>query len=73
MKTSIKYIKAHILPILFVIGGIIDQTTDLFIQLFAELGMSEKYILVFRIFVITFGAFKLYLSKPKNDKDAQSL
>jgi hypothetical protein len=56
-----------------VIGGIIDQTTDLFIQLFAELGMSEKYILVFRIFVITFGAFKLYLSKPKNDKDAQSL
>ncbi len=69
MKTAIKYIKEHILPILFVVGGIIDQSTDLFVQLLTELGLSEKKIVLFRIFVITFGAFKLYLSQPKNKKN----
>jgi hypothetical protein len=68
MKTTVTKLKQYFLPIIFTIGGVIDQSTDLFIQLFTELGLSNKYVTLFRIFVITYGAFKLYLSKPETKK-----
>lgn len=61
----VNYIRKHILPILFVIGGIIDQSTDLLAQLLTDLNAPSWTSTLFRIIVICFGAFKLYYSIPK--------
>lgn len=66
----IKYIKEHVLPILFVIGGIIDQSTDLLAQLLTDLNFPSWVTTLLRITIISFGAFKLYYTTPvrKNKK-----
>ena len=64
----INYIKTHILPILLVIGGVIDQSTDLLAQLLTDLNTPTWCPTLFRIIVISFGAFKLYYTIPKKIK-----
>lgn len=64
----ISYIKDHILPILFVIGGIIDQSTDLLAQLLIDLNAPSWSSTVLRITIIFFGAFKLYYTTPVKNK-----
>jgi len=62
----IDFIKKHFLPILLVIGGVIDQSTDLFVQLLNELNAPSWVATLFRIAVISFGAFRLYYAtSPK--------
>lgn len=56
---SIKiFIKKNILPILYVIGGIIDLTTDLLVQLLNELNAPIWSSTVLRIIIISFGVIK---------------
>ncbi len=64
MKDNIVYnwIKDNILPIVLVIGGIIDQTTDLLVQLLSELNAPVWAGTILRIIIISFAAFKLYYS-----------
>jgi hypothetical protein len=57
-------IKEHILPIILIILGILDQTTDLLVELISQLGLPEYVGTIFKILVITLGAVKLYLSQP---------
>lgn len=64
----IKFLKKHILPILLVLGGIIDQTTDLFVQMLNELNAPSWTATFFRIFVIFFGAIRLYYATAPNSK-----
>jgi len=64
----IKYIKDNILPILFVVGGIIDQSTDLLAQLLMDLNTPSWCPTSLRIVIISFGAFKLYYTTPKKTK-----
>ena len=59
----------NILPIIFIIGGIIDQTTDLLVELLQELDAPLWIGIVFKITVITFGAFKLFYSIPKKKRN----
>jgi hypothetical protein len=64
--TNLKnWIKKNIVPLLFVIGGIIDQSTDLLVQLLYDLEAPVWVGTVIRIFIMTFGAFKLFYSIPK--------
>lgn len=64
MKDNIVYnwIKDNILPIVLVIGGIIDQTTDLLVQLLSEVNAPIWAGTILRIIIISFAAFKLYYS-----------
>jgi hypothetical protein len=64
----IKYIKERTLPILFVIGGIIDQSTDLLAQLLMDLNFPSWGTALLRIVIISFGAFKLYYTTPVKNK-----
>lgn len=64
----INYIKGHVLPILFVIGGIIDQSTDLLAQLLIDLNSPVWSSTLLRIIIISFGAFKLYYTTPVKNK-----
>lgn len=57
-------IKEHILPIVLIVLGILDQTTDLLVELINQLGLPEYVGTIFKILVITLGAVKLYLSQP---------
>jgi len=57
-------IKEHILPIILIILGILDQTTHLLVELISQLGLPEYVGTIFKILVITLGAVKLYLSQP---------
>ena len=57
-------IKEHILPIVLILLGILDQTTDLLVELISQLGLPEYVGTIFKILVITLGAVKLYLSQP---------
>lgn len=68
MKNNSVYIwvKDNILPILLVIGGIIDQTTDLLVQLLLELDAPAWTGTLLRIIIISFAAFKLYYTNPAN-------
>lgn len=59
------YLKEHYLPIVLVLGGIIDQSTDLLVQLLSELNAPAYYGTILRIIVITFGAIKLYVTTKK--------
>lgn len=51
-------IKKNILPILYVIGGIVDLTTDLLVQLLNELGAPVWSSTMLRIFIISVGVIK---------------
>ncbi len=71
MNTTTKilaYLKKHYLPIILVIGGIIDQTTDLLVQLLSEVNAPAYYGTILRIIVITVGAIKLYLTSNNKSK-----
>ena len=57
-------IKEHILPIILIVLGILDQTTDLLVELINQLGLPEYVGTILKILVITLGAVKLYLSQP---------
>lgn len=64
MKNNIIYlwVKDHILPLVLIIGGIIDQTTDLLVQFLAEISAPAWAGTLLRIIIISIGAFKLYNS-----------
>jgi len=62
----IDFLKKNLFPILIVIGGIIDQTTDLLVQLISELNAPSWVATLLRIAVISFGAFRLYYSASPN-------
>lgn len=56
---KIKYfIKQNILPFLYIIGGVIDLSTDLLVQLLNELGAPIWSSTVLRIIIISFGVIK---------------
>lgn len=65
----IDFFKKHYLPILFVLGGVLDVSTDLFVQLFQDLGAPNWVLSLFRVFIAVFGAFKLYYSTSPKDKN----
>jgi hypothetical protein len=54
------WIKDNILPIVLVVGGIIDQTTDLLVQLLSEINAPAWAGTLLRIIIISIAAFKLY-------------
>jgi len=59
-----KQIKEHLLPIILIVLGILDQTTHLLVDLISQLGLPEYVGTIFKILVIVLGAFKLYLAQP---------
>jgi len=70
MKTIIilNWIKKHILPLLLVIMGVVDQTTNLLIQLLGEIKAPTWVGTLLRIIIISIGAFKLYYTDAKKNK-----
>jgi len=59
-----KQIKEHLLPIILIVLGILDQTTDLLVQLISQLGLPVYCGTILKILIITLGGIKLYLSQP---------
>jgi len=59
-----KQIKEHLLPIVLIVLGILDQTTDLLVDLISQLGLPDYFGTILKILVITLGGIKLYLSQP---------
>ena len=57
-------IKEHILPIILIVLGILDQTTDLLVDLIEQVGLPLYCGTILKILVITLGGIKLYLSQP---------
>jgi hypothetical protein len=57
-------IKEHILPIVLIVLGILDQTTDLLVELIEQVGLPLYFGTILKILVITLGAIRLYLAKP---------
>jgi hypothetical protein len=57
-------IKEHILPIVLIVLGILDQTTHLLVELISQLGLPEYVGTILKILVITLGAIRLYLAQP---------
>ena len=57
-------IKEHILPIVLIVLGILDQTTHLLVELISQLGLPEYVGTILKITVITLGAIRLYLAQP---------
>lgn len=64
-----KQINDHKIIIVLVLCGVIDQTTPLFTDLFNQLNAPEWVLTIFKIIVIALGAFKLYISDPKNTQN----
>jgi hypothetical protein len=64
-----KHLKEHALPIVLIVLGILDQTTDLLVELINQLGLPVYVGTIFKILVITLGAVKLYLSQPNKFKN----
>jgi hypothetical protein len=62
-------IKEHILPIVLIVLGILDQTTHLLVELISQLGLPEYVGTILKILVITLGAVKLYLSQPNKSRN----
>jgi len=52
------------LPIILIVLGILDQTTDLLVDLISQLGLPEYVGTILKILIITLGGIKLYLSQP---------
>jgi len=59
-----KQIKEHLLPIILIVLGILDQTTHLLVDLISHLGLPDYFGTILKILVITLGGIKLYLSQP---------
>jgi hypothetical protein len=59
-----KQIKEHLLPIILIFLGILDQTTHLLVDLISQLGLPDYFGTILKILVITLGGIKLYLSQP---------
>jgi hypothetical protein len=59
-----KQIKEHLLPIILIVLGILDQTTDLLVELISQFGLPVYCGTILKILVITLGGIKLYLSQP---------
>jgi len=59
-----KQIKEHLLPIVLIVLGILDQTTDLLVDLITQLGLPVYCGTILKILIITLGGIKLYLSQP---------
>jgi hypothetical protein len=59
-----KQIKEHLLPIILIVLGILDQTTHLLVELISQLGLPAYCGTILKIIVITLGGIKLYLSQP---------
>ena len=57
-------IKEHILPIVLIVLGILDQMTDLLVELIEQVGLPLYFGTILKILVITLGAIRLYLAKP---------
>jgi hypothetical protein len=57
-------IKEHILPIVLIVLGILDQTTDLLVELISQFGLPLYFGTILKILVITLGAIRLYLAQP---------
>lgn len=57
-------IKEHILPIVLIVLGILDQTTDLLVELIEQVGLPLYFGTILKILVITLGAIRLYLAQP---------
>jgi hypothetical protein len=57
-------IKEHILPIVLIVLGILDQTTDLLVELIEQVGLPVYCGTILKILVITLGAIRLYLAQP---------
>ena len=57
-------IKEHILPIVLIVLGILDQTTDLLVDLIEQMGLPSYCGTILKILVITLGAIRLYLAQP---------
>jgi hypothetical protein len=64
-----KQIKEHLLPIILIVLGILDQTTHLLVDLISQLGLPEYVGTIFKILVIVLGAAKLYLAQPNKFKN----
>ncbi len=59
-----KQIKEHLLPIILIVLGILDQTTHLFVELISQVGLPDYFGTILKILVIVLGGIKLYLSQP---------
>jgi len=59
-----KQIKEHLLPIILIVLGILDQTTDLLVELISQFGLPAYCGTILKIIVITLGGIKLYLLQP---------
>jgi hypothetical protein len=59
-----KQIKEHLLPIILIVLGILDQTTHLLVDLIIQVGLPDYFGTILKILVITLGGIKLYLSQP---------
>jgi hypothetical protein len=59
-----KQIKEHILPIVLIVLGILDQTTHLLVELIEQVGLPLYFGTILKILVITLGAIRLYLAQP---------
>jgi len=59
-----KQIKEHLLPIILIVLGILDQTTDLLVDLITQVGLPVYCGTILKILIITLGGIKLYLSQP---------
>jgi hypothetical protein len=66
-----KQIKEHLLPIIIILAGILDSSTDLLMTLLGQINAPEYAATLVRIVVISIGAIKLYLSKPNKLNDEQ--
>ncbi len=65
IKNIIDYFRFHWLPILFIIGFVLDQTTNLLVQFLTEINAPIWSGTLLRIVVISLGSIKLYITKPK--------
>jgi hypothetical protein len=59
-----KQIKEHLLPIVLIVLGILDQTTHLLVDLISQVGLPDYFGTILKILVIVLGGIKLYLSQP---------
>ena len=65
---SSTWIKSRFLPIILVILGAIDQSTNLLIELLKEVNAPIWIGTLLRILVMTYGSFKLFYAKSPSLK-----
>lgn len=66
------WIGNNFLPIFFIFGGIIEETTDALVELLDALNAPLWIAPMIKIFVIIIGAFKLYNSLPKSKRNLKN-